>query len=494
MTTTLEATAPRSMFVGGDWVPAASGRVFSTTNLYTGEEWATVPDAGPEDVDAAVEAAHAALSGPWGAMTGFERAAAMRRLAAIIRREAESLAQIETRDNGKLLREMLGQMQYLPAWLDYFSGVADKVEGATIPSDKPNFFIYTRHEPVGVVAAIVPWNSPLLLLMWKLAPALAAGCTFVVKPSDYTPVSVLEFARCVEEAGFPSGVFNVITAKEPAVGQALVKHPLVDKVAFTGSTRVGMEVAKSAAGQLTRVLLELGGKSPQVIFDDANFESAVNGVVAGVFAATGQTCIAGSRVLVHRSIHDRFVEALTERADRIVLGDPLDPRTEMGPVANANQKANVLGFIDRAKAQGSELVSGGERRDLGELFIGPTILTNVEPTMEIACEEVFGPVLAVIPFDDEDEAVRLANSSKYGLGAGVWTQNIHVAHRVAHRLRAGTVWVNSYRLVAPNAPFGGIGWSGWGRESGMRAVYEYTETKTIWIELDGATRDPFTLG
>jgi (Z)-2-((N-methylformamido)methylene)-5-hydroxybutyrolactone dehydrogenase len=494
MVTTLDATAPRSMFVAGKWVPAASGRVFSTTNPFSGEPWAVVADAGPQDVDDAVRAAHRALSGPWGTMTGFERAAAMRRLADILRREADALAEIESRDNGKLLREMRGQMQYLPAWLEYFSGVADKLQGETIPSDKPNFFIYTRHEPVGVVAAIVPWNSPLLLMMWKLAPALAAGCTFVVKPSDYTPVSVLEFARCVEEAGFPPGVFNVVTAKEPSVGQALVEHPLVDKVAFTGSTRVGIEVARSAATQLTRVLLELGGKSAQVIFPDADFDSAVNGVVAGVFAATGQTCIAGSRVLVHRSLHDRFVEALADRAKRIVLGDPLDPSTEMGPVANEAQKATVLGFIERARTSGAEIVYGGERSDLGELFIGPTIVKGVDPESEIACEEVFGPVLAVIPFDDEEEAVRLANKTRYGLAAGVWTQNIHVAHRVAHQLRAGTVWVNSYRLVAPNAPFGGMGWSGWGRESGLRSVHEYTETKTVWIELTGATRDPFTLG
>lgn len=494
MTATLDATAPRDMFVGGTWVPAASGNVFATSNPYTGEAWATVPDAGPDDVDRAVRAAHDALTGPWGTMTGFERAAAMRRLAGIVRREADTLAETETRDNGKLLREMRGQMQYLPAWLEYFSGVADKLEGATIPSDKGNFFIYTRHEPVGVVAAIVPWNSPLLLMMWKLAPALAAGCTFVVKPSDYTPVSVLDFARCVEEAEIPPGVFNVVTAKAPSVAQALVEHPLVDKVAFTGSTRVGIEVAKSAANQMTSVLLELGGKSPQLIFADANFEGAVNGVVAGVFAATGQTCIAGSRVLVHRSIHDRFVDAMAERAKRIVLGDPLDPKSEMGPVANANQRATVLGFIDRARQEGAEVVCGGERSDLGELFIAPTIVKDVKPDMEIACEEVFGPVLAVIPFEDEDEAVRLANSSKYGLAAGVWTQNIHVAHRVANRLKAGTVWVNSYRLVAPNAPFGGMGWSGWGRESGQQAVHEYTQTKTVWIELEGATRDPFTLG
>jgi (Z)-2-((N-methylformamido)methylene)-5-hydroxybutyrolactone dehydrogenase len=482
------------LYINGAWTPAASGASFGSLNPYTGVAWASVPDAGVADVDRAVHAAHDALRGPWGSMSGFERAAAMRRLAAIIDRDAEQLAEAESRDNGKLLREMLGQMRTLSSWLFYFSGVADKLQGETIPSDKTNFLIYTRHEPVGVVAAIVPWNSPLLLMVWKLAPALAAGCTFVLKPSDHTPVSALEFARRVDEAGFPPGVFNVVTAQSAAVGEALVQHPLVNKVAFTGSTAVGVRVAQSSAGHLARVSLELGGKSAQVVFDDADFNAAVNGIVAGIFAASGQTCIAGSRLLVHRALHDRMVAALTERSARIRLGDPLNEKTEMGPLANSAQLATVTGFIERARKQGATMACGGPNVELGGLFVNPTILTGVHADMEIAREEVFGPVLAVLTFDTEEEAIELANDSQYSLGAGVWTQNISRGHRVAHKLRAGTVWVNSYRVVAANAPFGGFGSSGWGRESGLDAVREYTEVKTIWIELEGKTRDPFVMG
>ncbi|MEA2419305.1 MAG: (Z)-2-((N-methylformamido)methylene)-5-hydroxybutyrolactone dehydrogenase [Thermoleophilaceae bacterium] len=481
------------LYIGGRWTPAASGAEFQTLNPYAGLPWASVPDAGIEDVNAAVQAAHDAFNGPWGELTGFDRAAAMRRLARILERDAEQLARIESTDNGKLLREMAAQMQYVPAWLDYFAGLADKLQGETIPSDKPNFFIYTRREPVGVVAAIVPWNSPLLLTIWKLAPALAAGCTFVLKPSDHTPVSALEFAKRVEEAGLPPGVFNVVTSKDAATGQALVEHPLVDKIAFTGSTRVGKAIARSAADRLARVTLELGGKSAQLVFADADPEAARNGLVAGIFAASGQTCIAGSRLLVQRALHDELVAGLVERARTIRLGDPLELDTEMGPVANQLQYDTVLGFVARAQAEGATLAFGGAS-DRGGLFVAPTILTDVTPDMEIAREEVFGPVLAVMPFDDEDEAVELANATDYGLAAGIWTSNVHRAHRVAHRLRAGTVWVNSYRAVAPNAPFGGAGASGWGRENGIEAVREYTHTKTIWVELAGQTRDPFTLG
>jgi (Z)-2-((N-methylformamido)methylene)-5-hydroxybutyrolactone dehydrogenase len=485
---------PYRMYIGGSWVDAASGKTFGTTNPYTGEVWAQIPDASPDDVDTAVRAAHEAFEGDWGRLSGFERAAYMRRLGEALRSRGESLAETETRDNGKLLREMRGQLNYIPAWFDYFAGVADKLEGATIPSDRDNFFIYTRREPVGVVGAIVPWNSPLLLMVWKLAPALAAGCTVVVKPSDYTPASALEFAEVVDEVGLPPGVFNVVTAKSPDIGRALVEHPLVNKIAFTGSTATGMEVAKGAASHMARVSLELGGKSAQLVFAEADLETTVNGVIAGVFAATGQTCIAGSRLLVQRERHDEVVDALVTRVGTIKMGDPLDMATEMGPVANSVQHEKVIGFIERAQAAGAKLASGGARPDVGELFVGPTILTDVDPTMEIACEEVFGPVLAVMPFDTEEEAIALANSTSYALAAGVWTRNIHQAHRVAHRLRAGAVWVNSYRLVAPNAPFGGFGMSGIGRENGQAAVDAYLESKTVWIETGGQTRDPFKLG
>jgi acyl-CoA reductase-like NAD-dependent aldehyde dehydrogenase len=490
----MKAMTTHELYINGAWTPAASKASFGSLNPYTGTSWATVPDAGTADVDRAVQAAHDALLGPWGSMSGFERAAVMRRLAAIVDRDAEELAQAESRDNGKLLREMLGQMRTLSSWLYYFSGAADKLQGETIPADKTNFLIYTRHEPVGVVAAIVPWNSPLLLMMWKLAPALAAGCTFVLKPSDHTPVSALEFAKRVDEAGFPPGVFNVVTSRSAAVSEALVRHPLVNKVAFTGSTATGVRVAQSAAAHLARVSLELGGKSAQVVFDDADFDAVLNGIVAGIFAASGQTCIAGSRLLVQRGLHDRLVAALTERSARIRLGDPFDSTTEMGPLANPAQLATVTGFIERARKQGASMAYGGPSAELGGLFVNPTILTGVRPDMEIAQEEVFGPVLAVLAFDTEDEAIELANDSQYGLGAGVWTQNLARGHRVAHKLRAGTVWVNSYRAVAANAPFGGYGSSGWGRESGLDAVREYTEVKTIWVELEGKTRDPFVMG
>lgn len=481
--------------IGGAWREAASGARFDTVNPYTGEAWASVPDAGAADAAAAVGAARAALAGEWGALTGFDRARLMHRLADLIERDAAELAEIETRDNGKLLREMRGQLDYLPAWLRYFAGVADKLQGEVIPSDRPNFMIYTRHEPAGVVAAIVPWNSPLLLLMWKLAPLLAAGCTVVVKPSEHTPVSALEFARRVEEAGFPPGVFNVVTGSTPEVSRALVEHPGVAKVAFTGSPGVGIAVARAAAGHFARVSLELGGKSAQVVFPDADLGAARDGVIAGIFAASGQTCVAGSRLLVHRDVQEALLAKLTARTEEIVLGDPLAADTEMGPLANSAQFATVSRFVDQACADGARVVTGG-RPDpgLGGLFYQPTILAGVRPEMEVAREEIFGPVLSVLSFDTEAEAIELANATAYGLGAGVWTNDVRRAHRVAHALRAGNVWVNSYRVVAPNVPFGGTGASGWGRESGLAAVREYTETKAIWIELTGATRDPFKLG
>jgi aldehyde dehydrogenase (NAD+) len=487
------------MLVGSEWVDAVSGKTFESTNPYTGRVWATAPEASEEDVDRAVRAAREAFDeGPWGRMTGTERARLMRRLAELLAENAADIARVESTDNGKLLREMGGQLRGLPEWYYYFAGAADKIQGETIPSNKPNFFVYTRREPIGVVGAITPWNSPLLLLTFKLAPALAAGCTFVVKPAEQTPASTLEFAKLFEEAGFPPGVFNVVTGFGDPTGRALVRHPGVDKVAFTGSTETGKAVMKDAADHLAKVSLELGGKSPNIVFADSDLEATGNGVVSGIFAATGQTCIAGSRLFVQQRAHDELVEQLSERAGKIKLGNPLEDETEMGPVAFKEQLDKVQGYIQVAQEQGAELVAGGRRPDAEELkdgyFIEPTIFTQVRNDMRIAREEVFGPVLSVIPFENEEELIRQANDTDYGLAAGIWTKDIQKAHRVAHALRAGTVWINAYRTLSFNAPFGGYKMSGIGRENGLEAIREYTQVKSVWVELSGQTRDPFTMG
>ncbi len=486
------------MYIDGAYVDAASGKWFDTANPFTGETWAQVAQGGAEDVDRAVRAAHRAFTtGAWPQFTASQRGALLRKFGDLLARDARKLAELEVRDNGKLIAEMHGQLNYLPQWFYYFGGLADKVEGAVIPLDKKGFLNYTRHEPLGVVAAITPWNSPLLLTAWKLAPALAAGCTMVIKPSEFTSVSTLEFVKLFEEAGFPPGVVNVVTGFGKDVGTPLVEHELVRKIAFTGSDTTGRAINELAAKHLKHVCLELGGKSPNIVFADAKIEDAVNGVVSGIFAATGQTCIAGSRLLVQDEIHDMFMEKLLALARTARMGDPMSPDTQVGPVTTPPQYRKVLDYIDVAKKDGAKLVMGGgpaTRPECGKgWFVEPTIFDDVTNGMRIAQEEVFGPVLSVIRFKDEDEAVAIANDVRFGLGAGVWTSDIGRAVRMSERIQAGTVWINTYRAVSYLSPFGGYKDSGLGRENGIEAIREYLQTKSVWINTGAPTASPFVL-
>lgn len=487
------------MYIGAEWKDPSSGEYIESQNPFTGQPWAQIPRGTAEDANAAVNAAYAAYDrGPWADMNPSGRGALLRKLGDLIARDAEHLADVEVTDNGKLKAEMLGQMRYMPEWYYYFGGLADKVEGATIPSDKPGMFNFTQYEPLGVVTIITPWNSPLLLASWKIAPALAAGNTVVVKPSEYTSASMLEFARLVEEAGFPKGVFNVVTGYGAEVGSALVEHPKVARVAFTGGEAGGVAVYQAAARGLKHVSLELGGKSPNIVFADADIDNAVKGAVSGIFAATGQTCLAGSRLLLQDSIHDAFVEKLVALAGTARMGDPMDMGTQVGPVTTQPQYQKILSYIDIAKQEGATCVLGGmpaTRPECGDgWFVEPTIFTGVLNDMRIAQEEVFGPVLSIIRFKDEEEAIEIANDVLYGLAAGVWTMDIGRALKMTKRIRAGTVWVNAYRVVSYMSPFGGYKRSGIGRENGQEMIKEYLQVKSIWINTNKEIANPFVLG
>ena len=485
------------LYIDGQWVNSSSGKSFETENPYTGEVWAKISRGNAEDVDRAVKAASSAFQGDWGQIKPTERGKLLNRLAEVIEKNAEMLGEIEVRDNGKLIAEMGGQTKYLAEWYRYYGGLADKVEGSVIPSDKPGIFNFTRYEALGVIGMITPWNSPLLLLAWKLAPALAAGNTAVIKPSEFTSASTLEFMNLIEEVGFPKGVVNTVTGFGLEVGAPLVDHPNVDKIAFTGSDVSGQKIYEAAAKKIMPVTLELGGKSPNIVFEDADFEAAVMGAISGIFAATGQTCIAGSRLLVQKSIHDKFVERLINVAKEAKIGDPMSTETHVGPVTTQPQYQKIIDYIEIAKKENAKCVLGGKPYTgpgaKGKQFIEPTIFTGVTNEMRIAQEEVFGPVLSVIPFDTEEDAVRIGNDIDFGLAAGVWTNDIGRALRMSEKLRAGTIWVNTYRAVSFTSPFGGYKRSGEGRESGKDAIKEFLQVKSVWIAQQTTTENPFIM-
>ncbi len=481
-------------FIDGAFVPPAGGQRMQTSNPFTGKVWAEVPD-DPGAVNAAVAAARKAFeTGPWATMSAVERSRLMRALGDSLARDAKELAVIETRDNGKIIRETSAQAGALKSYLDFFAGVADKIHGEQLPNPSPDFLVYTEKVPVGVVGVIVPWNSPLMLLTWKLGPLLAAGCTAVIKPSDITPVTALLLAQRAAEAGFPPGVINVVTGGA-GVGAAITSHPGIDKITFTGGGATARHVARAAADNLTPTVLELGGKSPQIIFDDVDLDAVTNGLLSGIFAASGQTCVAGSRAYIHEDIADEVIAGVVARAESLILGDPSDPATEMGPAASDAQRDRILKMVEAAQAEGATVVTGGVvDPELGGRFVRPTVIVDVNNETTIVREEVFGPVLAVMTFRDEDEVIGLANDSDFGLAAGVWTNDIRRAHRVSRALDVGTVWINSYRSVSYNTPFGGVKQSGHGKDNGLEAIDGFVNTKVIWVELSGKTRDPFVIG
>src|SRR5690554_779 len=480
----VERRAQDRLWIGGEWSDATSGGTFATYNPSTGAELTQVAAGDAADIDRAVAAARQAFEHPsWSRMDAAKRGEILWRMADIIEARASELARIETLDNGKPLREAQIDVATVIDAFRYYAGWATKLEGETIPV-RGNMLNYTLREPLGVVGAIIPWNFPLVMASWKVAPALACGNTIVLKPAEQTPLTALELAVIGQEAGLPPGVLNVVTGLGETAGAALVAHPDVDKIAFTGSTQVGKLIMREAASTLKKVSLELGGKSPNIVLDDADLDAAVRGAFAGIFYNNGQCCTAGSRLLVHESVHDALLEKLVERASFMQPGEPLDLKRRMGPVISEEQLERVIGYIQKGRAEGAELVTGGERLQYENgWWVQPTVFRGVTEQQTIAQEEIFGPVLATIPFSDDDEAIAIANRSMYGLAAGVWTSNVKRAHRFARALQAGTVWINTYHPLDAASPFGGYKQSGFGRELGGHALELYTQVKSVWVDL-----------
>ena len=484
------------MLINGNWVDASDGGTFDSVNPTTGEIWSRIPEATEADVNLAVETAHHSFTkGPWSKLTPTERGKCLRKLGDLLAEQSEGLGRTESIDTGKMLKETRWQAKYITDFFHFFAGCADKVNGETLPIDKPDMFVFTKREPLGVVAAVVPWNSQLFLVAVKLGPALAAGNTVVLKASEHASAAMLDFGKLIKEAGIPPGVVNIVTGHGEPCGRALTGHPLVARVSFTGGPSAARHVLENVKRNFAEVSLELGGKSPFIVFDDANIESAVNASIAGIFGATGQSCVAGSRLYLHDDIADEFLERMTALTRQIVIGDPLAEETQMGPLCTTSQLENIQREVAHAQEQGAKILAGGKQPEgMGGLFYEPTIIECPRQGLRIVDTELFGPVLSVQRFKTEEEVLELANDSELGLAAGIFTQNAARSLRMANLVRAGIVWVNTYRVVSPIAEFGGIKGSGYGRESGFQAIYDYTRPKTIWINTsDEPMANPFVM-
>lgn len=486
-----------SLWIDGEWCEGSDGQVMHSHNPATGEVWTSFACASAEDVNRAMAAARRNLhSGPWAEMLPTARGKLLYRLAELVEANAERLGEIETTDSGKLAVETKMQTRYVGDYYRYYAGLADKIEGATLPIDKPDMHVFTTPVPIGVVAAVVPWNAQMFLTATKLGPALAAGCTVVLKASELAPCPMFEFAKLIEEAGFPAGVVSVITGDAEHCAIPLTSHPDVDRIAFTGGPEAARHVVRNSAESFAVTSLELGGKSPLIVFDDADIESAANGLIAGNFGASGQSCVAATRGLVHRSVLPALIESIQEKMAHVVVGDPLDPNTHIGPLCTCAQVEKIEATLAKAQAQGANIRLGGQRAnaDSGGNYFHPTVVECPNGEIETLKVEMFGPVMSLLAFDTEEEAIALANDSVYGLGSGVFTQNLARAHRVSKRIRSGICWINTYRAISPIAPFGGVNQSGYGREAGLQAVLDYTRTKTTWINTsDQPMANPFVM-
>ncbi len=483
------------LYIDGEWTEGSRGQVMSSQNPATGEEWSSFACASEDDVGRAVSAARRSLDDPtWRDMTQTARGKLLYRLADLIEQNAKLLGELETKDSGKLLAETASQTAYVGDYYRYYAGLADKIEGAVLPIDKPDMHVFTRREPIGVVVAIVPWNAQMFLTATKLGPALAAGCSVVLKASEIAPAPMLEFARLIDDAGFPPGVVSVITGDAENCSIPLTRHPEVDRIAFTGGPQTARHVVRNSAENFAVTTLELGGKSPIIVFDDANLDGAANGLIAGNFGASGQSCVAGSRGLIHRPVLDTLAEKIEEKMKGVVIGDPLEQATHIGPLCTDAQIARIQATLAKATEQGARIRFGGTPLDRPGNYMAPTLVECTSAETETLKVEMFGPVMSLLPFETEDEAIALANDSQFGLGSGVFTENVARAHRVSSRLKSGICWINTYRAVSPIAPFGGYNQSGYGREAGVEAIHDYTRTKTVWLNTsDQPMSDPFVM-